>query len=124
MPAPLTFTQTAHLIRIGVNVLIIDELFVHLWHYYNSNYHFTMHTEWQTIDNKLYKKFTCENFISALSFMVEVGFYAEQMQHHPEWKNAYNTVEVWLTTHDANNIITEKDHKLAELVDKVYKSKT
>jgi 4a-hydroxytetrahydrobiopterin dehydratase len=49
--------------------------------------------------------------------MTRVAIEAEKMDHHPKWTNVYNKVEIWLITHDAGNIITEKDKKLAALID-------
>jgi len=49
--------------------------------------------------------------------MTRVAFIAEKMDHHPKWTNVWNTVEIWLSTHDAGNKITEKDHKLAKQID-------
>jgi 4a-hydroxytetrahydrobiopterin dehydratase len=51
--------------------------------------------------------------------MTRVAFLAESMNHHPRWSNVWNTVEIWLNTHDAGNIITEKDRKLAAAIDKL-----
>ena len=72
---------------------------------------------WEETDNKLYKKFQFKNFSEAFAFMTRVALIAEKMDHHPEWKNVYNTVEVWLSTHDAGDIVTEKDRKLADKID-------
>ena len=72
---------------------------------------------WQEADNKLYKKFQFKNFSGAFAFMTRVAMEAEKMDHHPLWTNVYNTVEIWLSTHDAGNIVTEKDHKLAKKID-------
>ncbi|HQW15890.1 MAG TPA: 4a-hydroxytetrahydrobiopterin dehydratase [Niabella sp.] len=74
---------------------------------------------WQEQDNKLYKKFVFANFVAAFGFMTRVAIIAEKMNHHPEWKNVYNSVEFWLCTHDAGNIVTEKDKKLAEKIDEL-----
>lgn len=74
---------------------------------------------WEEKDNKLYKKFQFKDFPEAFAFMTRVAFEAEKMNHHPEWKNVWNTVEVWLSTHDAGDIVTEKDRKLADKVDKI-----
>jgi 4a-hydroxytetrahydrobiopterin dehydratase len=41
------------------------------------------------------------------------------MNHHPRWTNTYNTVEIWLSTHDAGDTITIKDHKLSEKIDEI-----
>lgn len=72
---------------------------------------------WEEKDNKLYKKFTFKNFSEAFAFMTRVAIEAEKMDHHPYWSNVWNTVEVWLNTHDAGNIVTDKDHKLAKRID-------
>ena len=72
---------------------------------------------WEEANNKLYKKFQFKNFSEAFSFMTRVALVAEKMDHHPEWKNIWNTVEVWLSTDDAGDIVTEKDKKLADKID-------
>ncbi len=72
---------------------------------------------WTEADNKLYKKFQFKNFVEAFAFMTSVALEAEKMNHHPLWTNVYNTVEIWLSTHDAGNTVTEKDHKLAKRID-------
>ena len=74
---------------------------------------------WQEKDNKLYKKFEFKDFSEAFSFMTRVALAAEKMNHHPLWTNVWNTVEVWLSTHDAGDIVTEKDRKLAAAIDKL-----
>lgn len=74
---------------------------------------------WQEKDNKLYKKFVFRNFSEAFAFMTRVAIEAEKMNHHPLWTNVWNTVEVWLSTHDAGDIITDKDRVLAEKIDKL-----
>lgn len=76
---------------------------------------------WQEQNNKLYKKFTFKTFSEAFAFMTRVAFIAEKMDHHPEWKNTYNVLEIWLSTHSAGNIVTEKDHKLAAAIDALAK---
>ncbi|SDE29093.1 4a-hydroxytetrahydrobiopterin dehydratase [Niabella drilacis] len=72
---------------------------------------------WTENDNKLYRKFSFKDFNEAFGFMTRVALAAEKMDHHPAWTNTYNTVEVWLSTHDAGDIVTEKDHKLAKKID-------
>ncbi len=74
---------------------------------------------WETKDNKLYRKFTFSNFVEAFAFMTKVALEAEKADHHPEWKNVYNSVEIWLSTHDAGDQITEKDEKLARKIDAI-----
>lgn len=72
---------------------------------------------WEEKDNSLYRKFDFKDFIEAFSFMTRVALIAEKMNHHPRWTNVWNTVEVWLSTHDAGDIVTDKDRKLAEKID-------
>ena len=72
---------------------------------------------WKEENNKLYKKFQFKDFSSAFGFMTRVALEAEKLNHHPEWKNVWNTVECWLSTHDAGDIVTEKDHQLAKKID-------
>ena len=51
--------------------------------------------------------------------MTRVAFIAEHMSHHPKWTNVYNTVTIELSTHDAGNIITEKDRNMAKAIDEL-----
>lgn len=72
---------------------------------------------WTEADNTLYQKFQFRDFSEAFAFMTRVAMLAEQHQHHPRWSNVWNTVEIWLNTHDAGNVVTEKDHALAKAID-------
>jgi 4a-hydroxytetrahydrobiopterin dehydratase len=72
---------------------------------------------WQETNNKLYKKFSFKNFSEAFAFMTRVAIEAEKANHHPYWSNVYNTVEIWLNTHDAGDIVTEKDWALSKAID-------
>jgi 4a-hydroxytetrahydrobiopterin dehydratase len=74
---------------------------------------------WTETDNKLYRKFKFKDFSEAFGFMTRVAIAAEKADHHPTWSNTYNTVEIWLSTHDAGNIVTEKDHQLSQSIDKL-----
>lgn len=74
---------------------------------------------WKEENNQLKKIFEFKNFIEAFSFMTKVAFIAEKMNHHPNWSNVYNKVEISLCTHSASNTITEKDRKLADEIDKI-----
>jgi 4a-hydroxytetrahydrobiopterin dehydratase len=74
---------------------------------------------WKEEDNKLKKTFEFKDFVSAFGFMSKVAIVAEKMNHHPNWSNTYNTVSFELSTHDAGDKVTEKDHKLAESIDKL-----
>ena len=72
---------------------------------------------WQEQNNSLHKKFEFKDFSEAFAFMTRVALAAEKMDHHPTWTNVYNKVEIWLNTHDAGDIVTEKDRKLAKKID-------
>ena len=74
---------------------------------------------WTEKDNKLYRKLQFKDFSEAFAFMTRVAMEAEKMNHHPLWTNLWNTVEIWLSTHDAGDIVTEKDRKLAQKIDKL-----
>ncbi|MFY0627801.1 MAG: 4a-hydroxytetrahydrobiopterin dehydratase [Reichenbachiella sp.] len=72
---------------------------------------------WTEENNKLVKEFTFKNFTEAFGFMAKVAIEAEKMNHHPFWTNVYNKVNIELSTHDAGDIVTEKDRKLAAIID-------
>ena len=74
---------------------------------------------WEEKNNSLYRKFVFANFSEAFAFMTRVALEAEKMDHHPRWTNVWNTVELWLNTHSAGDIITEKDRELAKKIDKL-----
>jgi 4a-hydroxytetrahydrobiopterin dehydratase len=74
-------------------------------------------TSWKEENNKLTKTFTFNTFGDAMAWMVKASFQIEKLNHHPEWTNVYNKVHVSLTTHDAENTVTEKDKQLAEILD-------
>ena len=74
---------------------------------------------WREENNSLKKTFQFKNFIEAFSFMTRVALIAEKMNHHPSWTNVYNKVEITLNTHDAGDVVTDKDRKLAEKIDEV-----
>lgn len=72
---------------------------------------------WEEKNDSLYRKFEFKDFSAAFAFMTRVALAAEKMDHHPKWTNVYNTVEIWLSTHDAGNTVTERDRKLAKKID-------
>ena len=74
---------------------------------------------WQEQDNQFTREFTFANFSEAFAFMTRVALAAEKMDHHPWWSNVYNQVTIKLSTHDAGNVVTDKDRKLAALIDKL-----
>ncbi len=74
--------------------------------------------DWQVVEGKLYRSFRFADFASAFGFMASVALLAEGMDHHPEWSNVYNRVEIYLTTHDAGGI-SARDFALAEQIDRI-----
>ena len=74
---------------------------------------------WQEKDNSLYQQFEFTDFSEAFAFMTRVALEAEKMNHHPRWTNVWNKVEIWLSTHDAGNIVTDRDRKLSDRIDKL-----
>ena len=75
---------------------------------------------WNDNGKQLQRVFMFADFSEAFSFMTRVAFEAEKRSHHPDWHNVWNRVEVKLSTHDAGNVVTEKDRELASAIDKIY----
>lgn len=75
---------------------------------------------WQEKNNELYKEFKFDDFNQAFVFMQAVAAEAEKRQHHPRWENEWNTVKIWLNTHSAGNVVTDKDRALAEAIDEIF----
>jgi len=74
---------------------------------------------WKEENNRLTRTFKFYDFKEAFGFMTRVALVAEKMDHHPSWSNVYNSVTIELSTHDAGNIVTDKDRKLAEAIDQL-----
>jgi 4a-hydroxytetrahydrobiopterin dehydratase len=74
---------------------------------------------WIEADNRLKKTFRFRDFKTAFAFITEVAAVAEEMDHHPEWRNLYNVVHFELYTFDADNTVTNRDHKLARRIDEI-----
>lgn len=74
--------------------------------------------------SQLRRTFQFKNFVEAFGFMTKVALIAEKMDHHPNWTNVWNTVEIALYTHSAGNTVTEKDRKLAAEIDKLVTAKS
>lgn len=72
---------------------------------------------WNEENDRLKRTFVFKDFTQAFGFMTKVALIAEKMDHHPNWSNAWNKVEIELTTHSAGNKVTEKDRKLAKAID-------
>lgn len=75
--------------------------------------------DWKIENQSIKKEFVFKNFVIAMEFMNAVGVEAEKMNHHPNWSNVYNKVNVELSTHDTGGI-TSKDIELANVFEKFY----
>lgn len=84
----------------------------------NSN----MHSPWAIKDGKLNKTFIFSDFIDAFGFMTKVAIQAEKSNHHPEWFNVYNRVEINLVTHEVGGLST-RDYELADAIEKLTATK-
>lgn len=75
---------------------------------------------WKAIEGRdaISREFSFPDFNAAFGFMTRVALVAEKMNHHPEWTNVWNRVEVTVTSHDAGGL-TERDIKLAEAMDRI-----
>ena len=73
---------------------------------------------WEFKNDAIHTSFQFENFKEAFSVMVRIAFEAEAQQHHPDWSNVYNEVQISLSTHDAGGV-TEKDFKLARSIENI-----
>ena len=78
-------------------------------------------TSWKTSNQSLEKTFEFATFEEAMQFMQDATPFITQTDHHPTWSNTYNRVKVTITTHDAGNQVTEKDHTLANYLDELFK---
>lgn len=75
---------------------------------------------WTEQNNKLYQKFSFKDFHEATDFINKVAAIANELNHHPTIQNTYSTVELWLNTHEAGDVITDKDHAFADRVDALF----
>ena len=77
-------------------------------------------SDWSMIDGRdaIIKKIKFKNFSEAFAFMTRVAIKAEKMNHHPEWFNVYNRLEITLSTHDCGGL-SENDIKMAKFIDKL-----
>lgn len=75
---------------------------------------------WQQVDGRdaLAKTFQFSNFIAAFGWMTKIAIWAEKLNHHPEWRNVYNRVDVVLTTHDAGGL-SALDIRMAQRMDRL-----
>ena len=80
--------------------------------------------EWKEINDQLTIELKFKDFVQAFAFMTEVALSSEKMNHHPTWSNTYNRVKIQLSTHDAGNVVTDKDRQLANAISDIYKKYT
>ncbi|MBL7952729.1 MAG: 4a-hydroxytetrahydrobiopterin dehydratase [Flavobacteriales bacterium] len=74
---------------------------------------------WVIDNGALCRTFKFKDFSAAFAFMARVAMLAEKRDHHPDWSNAYGTVHIALSTHDAGGTVTAKDHELAAAIDRL-----
>jgi 4a-hydroxytetrahydrobiopterin dehydratase len=75
---------------------------------------------WTEKDGSLIGTFEFDDFTQAFGFMTRVALVAERMNHHPDWTNCYNRVEIRLTTHDAGSVVTSRDRELAAIIESIF----
>ena len=78
-----------------------------------------MHMGWEERDNALYRRFEFADFAEAFAFMTKVAALAEEHDHHPDWSNSWNVVEITLCSHDKGRTVTSRDNKLAEAINEI-----
>jgi 4a-hydroxytetrahydrobiopterin dehydratase len=71
------------------------------------------------VDGALHRRLTFADFAAAFAFMTRVAEIAEEHDHHPDWSNSWNVVEISLRSHDAGGVITERDVRLAQRINEV-----
>jgi 4a-hydroxytetrahydrobiopterin dehydratase len=71
------------------------------------------------VDGALHRRLTFADFAAAFAFMTRVAEIAEEHDHHPDWSNSWNVVEISLRSHDAGGVITERDARLAQRINEV-----
>ena len=82
--------------------------------------HLNLHLKnWSAVDESIKREFKFRNFVEAFSFMTAVGMEAEKANHHPDWSNSYNKVNISLQTHSAGGV-TKNDLDLAARIDTIY----
>jgi len=74
--------------------------------------------DWDYHNNAIHAEFEFDNFKDCFSAMSRIAFECEALNHHPEWSNTYNMLNISLATHSANGV-TEKDFKLAEAIETI-----
>lgn len=79
-----------------------------------------MEPGWVERANTLCRRFEFADFTEAFAFITKVAAIAERLDHHPDWSQSWNVVEITLSSHDAGRTITARDHELAEEINRVF----
>ena len=74
---------------------------------------------WDVVDGALHRRLIFADFAAAFAFMTRVAEIAEEHDHHPDWSNSWNVVEISLRSHDVGGVITERDVRLAQRINEV-----
>lgn len=74
---------------------------------------------WDVVDGALHRRLTFADFAEAFAFMTRVAEIAEEHDHHPDWSNSWNVVEISLRSHDVGGVIAERDVRLAQRINEV-----
>ena len=77
---------------------------------------------WELVDQHLHRTFIFKDFSEAWAFMSRVALAAEKQDHHPDWSNSWNTVEISLSSHDAGGTVTDRDQRLATTINKLVET--
>ncbi len=83
------------------------------------NQFLNQYSEWKLKNNQLIREYTFKDFKEAFSFMTLIALKAEDLDHHPDWKNVYNKLEIILYTHTAKGI-TQLDIEMAKYIEEMY----
>ena len=78
------------------------------------------HSNWSGDQNGITCRYTLPDFVEAMQFMQACISVIEAQQHHPEWSNVYNRIDITLKTHDAGDVVTSKDLDLAEALEQIF----
>ncbi|KAF8792595.1 putative pterin-4-alpha-carbinolamine like protein [Argiope bruennichi] len=80
-----------------------------------------LNSGWSMVENRdaIYKEFLFKNFNEAFGFMSRISMQAEKMDHHPEWFNVYNKVQITLSSHDVSGL-SDRDVRLANFIEKAF----
>ncbi|MFM8860919.1 MAG: 4a-hydroxytetrahydrobiopterin dehydratase [Acidimicrobiia bacterium] len=74
---------------------------------------------WEERSDGLHRRFEFKNFNQAWEFMSKVAVLAESQDHHPDWSNSYNVVEIMLCSHDSGRTVTNRDLRLAKSINEM-----